>query len=466
MTLAGLLLFTLPAQAQNIRLKSSEGYITTDDQVRLFYRVTGEGGDTVLVVHGGPYNFRYLSADLSPLAAHHTFIYYDQRGSGFSSFVGDTTKLHVRKHLEDIETIRRHFKLGKLNLMGHSSGGLISGHYAATHPEHVKSIQLVNPATLAPWPQDNSARTDSITKLLNRQNREKFYNSPADFRKSCWDYYALVARFYYPTPVHARRTWGDVCHSLQENMMNPARGYANETMNKINIIPQLAGVKAPVLVLAGDNDFMPYASFEQWKNSFPNSALVRFKGAGHSPHVDDPDLFFTATETFLQGKFPDAAFNPPKSAGVILPGDDNGTPYQQARSAVIRAENELVRLVNKGDWEGAAAVYSADGVIYAPGAPPISGRQAIASFWHTVSIRGMHSVELQLMDLEISGDLLNARGKYVMRNRQKEYIDIGKFVAIYKRENNKWVLHTDIFNSSLETRSPIEEPDYLKFDDN
>jgi hypothetical protein len=48
-----------------------------------------------------------------------------------------------------------------------------------------------------------------------------------------------------------------------------------------------------------------------------------------------------------------------------------------------------------------------------------------------------------------------------MNNRHTEIIDIGKFIAIYRKENNTWILQTDMFNSSLETRSPIEVPDYL-----
>ncbi len=451
------------AESQIVKLKSFEGYISTKDSIKLFYRVTGEGKDTILVVHGGPYNFRYLSPDLSPLAAHHTIIYYDQRGSGFSSFVADTAKLNIRKHLDDIETIRKYFNIEKLKLLGHSSGGLISAHYVANYPDKVQSLMVINPAPLdTTW--NSPVRRDSITKLLLQQNRVKYRNAPTDFRKSCWDYYALVARDYFPTPVHTRRMWGDVCYSLQENMMNPNRGYEQKTMSRINIIPILAKVKIPVLVLSGDSDFFPYPSFEQWKSSFPNSDIVRFKGAGHFPHVDDPNIFFAAVEMFLQGKFPDTSIYNLKGAGVILPDDDKASPYRQARAAVIRIESELVGLANKADWTGVASLYSIDGTIYAPGAPPIVGQQGIASFWHTVAVRGMHSLELQLMDIEFSNELLNARGKYVMRDKDDKYLDIGKFTATYKKVQNKWVLQTDIFNSSLETWSPIQEPDYLILD--
>ena len=89
------------------------------------------------------------------------------------------------------------------------------------------------------------------------------------------------------------------------------------------------------------------------------------------------------------------------------------------------------------------------------------GRNAIATFWRTVSKRGMHSLQLHLVDLKISGDLLIANGKYVMRNRKNEILDVGKFIAIYTKEKKEWRLQTDMFNSSLETRSPLEVPDYL-----
>jgi hypothetical protein len=48
-----------------------------------------------------------------------------------------------------------------------------------------------------------------------------------------------------------------------------------------------------------------------------------------------------------------------------------------------------------------------------------------------------------------------------MRNLQDEILDLGKFMAIYRNENNQWKLQTDMFNSSFETRSPLEIPDYL-----
>jgi ketosteroid isomerase-like protein len=166
-------------------------------------------------------------------------------------------------------------------------------------------------------------------------------------------------------------------------------------------------------------------------------------------------------EQFLQNKSPYHPVLQTKSVGVVFPTDEKGSAYLKARAAVINVETELVRLINKAAWDSVAAIYATDATIMGPGSPPVTGQKAIASFWHTVSIRGMHTIELQFIDLEQSGDKLIARGKYVMNNKQDEIIDIGKFIAIYKKENNQWRLQTDMFNTSMETRSPLEVPDYL-----
>jgi proline iminopeptidase len=448
--------------AQTVKMRVSEGYASTKDSVQLFYKIMGEGKDTLVVVHGGPYNSSYLSSDLTPLASHHTLIYYDQRGTGFSTVISDTSKLSMSMNVQDLETIRQYFKLQKLNILAHSTGGIISGFYAVHFPEKIRSMILVNPMTAsAGWSTNFNKKLDSTSLLIKNQNAKIFYGSPTDSLKACWDYYALVARGYYPSPVKVRRMWGDVCNSKQANMLNPNKWYIYQSLGNWDITAQLAKVKAPVLIIAGEEDEIPFASFEQWNKSLPNSTLFKIPNSAHFPHVDQPNAFFTAVESFIQNKKPDESMLKSTGAGVILPGDDTGTSYQKARAAVIRVENELVRLLHKGEWDSVAAIYAIDATILPPGTSPIVGRQAISSFWHTAAIRGMSSIELQLMDLEISGELLIGKGKYQMNNRHAEIIDIGKFIAIYRKENNTWILQTDMFNSSLETRSPIEVPDYL-----
>jgi proline iminopeptidase len=453
-------IFCVSSYSQNVKLKYSEGYIPTSDSVKLFYRILGEGKDTIVVIHGGGFGSSYLVPDLTPLAAHHTLLFFDQPGTGFSSVVKDTARLNINRFVQDVEIVRKYFHFQKVKMLAHSNGGLLCGYYATVFPNNIESLILVNPtAASQKWKGIN--RFDSTSLLILKQNRTIYRASPSDTIKACWDYYAVWARGKFPTPLHTRRMWGDVCNCNQKNLLSPTLFYSLQSMGKWDITAQLSKVKARTLIVGGDMDETPVAAWEEWKNSLPNSQLLIINGTGHLPYVDNPSIFFTAAELFLQNKMPDSSVLKASGAGVVLSTDTKGTSYQQARASVIQIENELVHLLNNASWDSVAAIYAKDATIYAPGSPPISGQKAIASFWHTAAIRGMKSMELQLIDLSISGDQLTARGKYVMSNQQKEIIDIGKFIALYRKENNKWHLQTDMFNSSMETRSPIEVPDYL-----
>ena len=457
-------LFNLSVHSQIIKLKSSEGFVQTDDYVKLHYELLGAGKDTIVVVHGGgTFGSAYLVPDLTPLAAHHTLLFFDQAGAGYSTVVKDTARYSMKNTIKDIEAIRKHFKLKKLNLLGHSTGGLICGYYATAYPNRLQSMMLMAPLPAAAsmtngWVNKN----DSLTTLLAKQNGKIYDDNPSDSTKACWDYYSLWIRGYAASYAEGRNIWGNICNCNQANLKSPFSYYQMKSIGNWDISAQLANVKARVLLLAGDNDAIPFASFEHWNKILPNSTLLTFKDAGHLPNVDNPAAFFLSVETFLQGKTPNESVMSAFGAGVVLPDDLKGSPYLKARAAVIEVENELVRLANNAEWNGMSTLYTSDGTIYPPGAPPIMGRNAIATFWRTVSKRGMHSLQLHLVDLKISGDLLIANGKYAMRNQHNEMLDIGKFIAIYRKEKNEWRLQTDMFNSNMETRSPLEIPDYLE----
>src|ERR671919_1921913 len=83
----------------------NEGFITTSDGVRLFYKIVGSGAETLVAVHGGPGNsLTSILPDLEPLAKNRRVIYYDQRGNGRSDLMDDDDeKLSMTKHIQDLE---------------------------------------------------------------------------------------------------------------------------------------------------------------------------------------------------------------------------------------------------------------------------------------------------------------------------------------------------------------------------
>ena len=96
------------AMGQSVRLTSAKGFVQTNDYVKLHYQILGEGKDTIVVVPGGvTFGSAYLVPDLTPLAAHHTLLFFDLAGSGYSTVLKDTARYHIKRMVDDIETIRR-----------------------------------------------------------------------------------------------------------------------------------------------------------------------------------------------------------------------------------------------------------------------------------------------------------------------------------------------------------------------
>jgi proline iminopeptidase len=62
----------------------------------------------------------------------------------------------------------------------------------------------------------------------------------------------------------------------------------------------MARVRAPVLVLHGEEDLQPRAATERVAALFPNSRLLSLPGAGHFPFDEQPDAFAQAVSEFLR----------------------------------------------------------------------------------------------------------------------------------------------------------------------
>src|SRR5437870_76869 len=119
----------------------SHGYVTMDDGVRLFFQKLGSGPAAVVLLNG----FTLLD-DFKYLADAHTIISLDLRHRGRSDFVNDGSKLKrgIQQDVDDLDSVRRHFGLTQLNLIGHSYSGMTVILYAMKYPSHVNRIVQIS----------------------------------------------------------------------------------------------------------------------------------------------------------------------------------------------------------------------------------------------------------------------------------------------------------------------------------
>jgi ketosteroid isomerase-like protein len=108
------------------------------------------------------------------------------------------------------------------------------------------------------------------------------------------------------------------------------------------------------------------------------------------------------------------------------------------------------------DIDAMAAFYADDSVLLPPNAPAIFGRDAITSTIQEMFAAGL-GVELEDLEVKVAGNLGYKAGRYRTTGADGALIDRGKFIEIWSKIDGKWVIHRDIWNSSVQ---PAVEEDH------
>ena len=121
----------------------SSGYIAVDDIHNLYWEQSGNpDGEPIILLHGGPgagatpMHRRFFDPDF------YRIIIFDQRGAGRSTPLGETRNNTLDHLVEDLETLRKHFKIDKWHLFGGSWGSTLALAYAGKYKDRCKNLIL------------------------------------------------------------------------------------------------------------------------------------------------------------------------------------------------------------------------------------------------------------------------------------------------------------------------------------
>ncbi len=302
-------------QTKETVVKATEGYLQGADRDSIYYRVIGNGPDSVVVVHGGPGAGMYsILPDIKPLAEHVTLIFYDQRGGGRSVLPKDRSKLRPKYFVEDLEAVRRYFKLDKMNIFTHSFGAILAAEYSQQHPKKLKRI-VFHSATGATRSaaanyykdrarQDTSSIDTTLTNKASHLLQLLLQGTAKNPRKICRKYEAVTRKIarLRGTSIHYQ---GTTCQAPSEAV----KYYYQITAQLVpryfgdwNYISTVDHISAPVLIIHGKNDPAGVAMQNSWIRTYPNSQLLKVPNAGKSAISDNPDFVIEALVEFYKGE--------------------------------------------------------------------------------------------------------------------------------------------------------------------
>ncbi|TDQ27568.1 YybH family protein [Tenacibaculum caenipelagi] len=102
------------------------------------------------------------------------------------------------------------------------------------------------------------------------------------------------------------------------------------------------------------------------------------------------------------------------------------------------------------DSVGLANLYSEEGKFMMNGSPSIVGRPSIQSIFYGFINSDLTSLDLKTIDVWGTQNLVTEEGAYTLYSGDKK-VDEGKYLVLWTKENGKWLLHRDIFNSDMPT---------------
>ena len=117
--------------------------LVTSDGRTLGWRERG-GGPLLLCHPGGPGCSSEYFGELPVLAAQRTLLLLDPRGTGASDRPADPAAYDLEQYAADVEAVREHLGLERIDVLGHSHGGFVAMTWAGTNPEHVGRLVLAN----------------------------------------------------------------------------------------------------------------------------------------------------------------------------------------------------------------------------------------------------------------------------------------------------------------------------------
>jgi proline iminopeptidase len=286
----------------------------------LIYYVTFGKGTPLVVVHGGPgADHTYFLPYLLPLARTHRLIFIDERGSGRSQRLQDTSQYSVENMVEDVEDVRQALKLGKISLLGHSYGGVLAQAYALKYQQNLTHLILNStfPSTKqmnevlarekAQMPPDKLKRLNELEAagLFGKGEAWEHGRYPVEYAALAWGpgyfpflYGARPDATYDPQGQETGTSW-----ELYRAMWGEHGEFVIDgNLKSVEYVDRLNTIHVPTLIMAGNHDECDPSLSLEMSTKIAGSQLVILPNSGHMNFVDQPDLWEKAVEGFLGGK--------------------------------------------------------------------------------------------------------------------------------------------------------------------
>lgn len=277
-----------PAYLAERYLRSPQDLVRVDG-VQLHVRDEGpKDAPAIVLLHGFGASLHTWEPWAQALSKDFRVIRYDAPGSGLSAPdpTGNYTDARSLQLLGDLMT---QLGVDRAALVGNSMGGRIAWLFAAAQAQRVSKLVLISPDGFASpgFEYGKAPEVPAVLQLMRvvlpravlRMNLKPAYVDPQTLTDPLLDQYHDLLR----------------APGAREAMLQRMR-----QMVLTDPVPRLKTIKAPTLLLWGEEDAMiPLSNAQNYLQAIPGSRLVTLPRVGHLPQEEAPDRALEPVRAFL-----------------------------------------------------------------------------------------------------------------------------------------------------------------------
>ena len=195
--------------------------------------------------------------DLGGLTAHRRLVLLDLRGTGDSAIPADPATYRCDRQVDDVEALRVHLGLDRVDLLAHSAGGNLATLYAARYPQRVARLALI---TATPWAVGLPVTVEDRLAAARLREDEPWFAEAYPAFEAAWTgrgpFDDAMMPFFYGR-------WDDTARAHTAADERQTNDEASAVYGSVGAYDPpatraaLAELAAPVLVYAGELDTGP-----------------------------------------------------------------------------------------------------------------------------------------------------------------------------------------------------------------
>ncbi len=260
-------------------------FLELADGNKLFYRVEGEG-TPVILLNGIMMTSEAWAFQRQDLAKKHMVIGHDFLGQGQSSQPSEGYSFSL--HCEHLLKLMEELEIEEAHLIGASYGGEVGLLFAAAYPEKVKSLT-------------GAAAVSEIHPLLEAMGRS--WMAAAEMEKG-EHFLRIVAPLIYSEKFFAeRKEWFEGRIKAFASTVGPqwfrAFNGLMRAFMKLNLTHRLGDIKAPTLVVAGEEDILKPPKYSRIIAENVQDSRLEILPTGHAIPLENPAVFNKMVADFM-----------------------------------------------------------------------------------------------------------------------------------------------------------------------